>query len=189
MTFIELSNHIRSCSACPIRAEAKEPVAFEVYLGFKPLLFIGRNAGSEEDEGGVPFIGKAGGVLNSWIITLGFLRKEVPITNILKCHTLNNRAPSFAETCFCRDQFLQQEFELIKPRVVFLLGDDCLHAFMNDSVKTTFGSIYEYRIWGQDVALIPLFHPGYILRKPSMNAQVLTFLSSIKDLVQSTVDK
>jgi len=117
-----LINSILQCKACSARKECLNPVPFEGRESGSDLMIVGRNPGDVEDRLGRPFVGQAGHVLDAGLEYVGIRRSEVFITNLCKCKTKDNRNLRKEEAKTCFNLFLRKEFELVKPKVVLILG-------------------------------------------------------------------
>lgn len=150
------------CEACAL-AEGRNSVVFGEGDVNTSLMFIGEGPGEEEDAQGRPFVGKAGRLLTQILSAAGIEREQVYITNVVKCRPPGNRAPTPGEMMAC-DIHLQMQLLLIQPRILVLLGNSP----MNWILKTASG-ITKFRgrwIDWRGVAVMPMFHPSYLLRNP-----------------------
>ena len=120
MTLNELNKQICNCRKCRLWQGAKHAVSGEGPLHAK-LMFVGQNPGAEEDKTGKPFVGRAGKFLNKVLAENGIDRQEIFITNIVKHVTPKNRKPFPDEIEACVP-YLRKQFELVKPKVVVLMG-------------------------------------------------------------------
>lgn len=189
----QLKSKIRSCTACTVRPEATQPVPYFGPVN-SPIWFVGRNPGANEDEGGEPFIGKSGNLLDTkWFPALGLERSLVYITNICKCHTTGNRAPTILEYATCRDIWLKAEYQAFKPKMMFLLGNDCTRSMLGQDFQTV-SKCYAIPkwcdLWGSQVWLIPIFHPGYLLynHNPTLMSAVVKSLERLRPQVKEILN-
>ena len=120
----DLENSIKSCNRCKLCSTRKNIVFGE---GNKQadLMFIGEGPGADEDTQGLPFVGKAGQLMNKAFQGLGIKRQEVYITNIVKCRPPANRVPEQDEAEACLN-YLRNQVILVKPKVIVLLGSTAL---------------------------------------------------------------
>jgi DNA polymerase len=127
------------------------------------LMFIGEGPGRDEDLQGRPFVGRAGMLLTKIIQAMGLRRKDVYITNIVKCRPPGNRNPEPDEISECLP-YLEKQIELIKPEVICTLGNVATQTLtgMRSGITSMRGRFYTYR----DIRLMPTFHPAACLRKP-----------------------
>ncbi|MBI3039212.1 uracil-DNA glycosylase [bacterium] len=153
------------CTACELY-ETRTNLVFGEGNPHAKLMFIGEAPGAEEDSTGRPFVGRAGKHLDKILISAGFKREEVYITNILKSRPPENRTPSFEEMKACTP-FLSRQIAVIKPKVIALLGNTALKFVIGpDSPGIT-------KIHGQwfdslfGIPCMPLYHPSYLVRNNS----------------------
>jgi DNA polymerase len=155
------------CSACPL-AETRKSVVFGEGDERSKLMFIGEGPGADEDESGRPFIGKAGQLLTQILSAAGIDRREVYITNVVKCRPPGNRAPLPEESAAC-DMFLQTQLLLVKPAILVLLGATPTKWILKttEGITKLRGRWFDWR----GMAVMPMFHPSYLLRYPDGKKQ------------------
>src|SRR5215469_11715627 len=112
----------RSCVRCPELAATRHKVVFGAGNANADLMFIGEAPGASEDEQGLPFVGRAGKLLDQLLQEIGLERADVFIANVLKCRPPGNRDPLPVEIDNCQDYLLRQ-VELIEPSVICTLGN------------------------------------------------------------------
>jgi DNA polymerase len=131
------------------------------------LMFIGEAPGMDEDHQGEPFVGRAGQLLTRIIQAMGYTRESVYIANILKCRpdtppgASGNRPPTPTEMEQCRPYLLRQ-IDIVQPKVMVALGLSAVQGLLG--VKTTMSSVRGRWQTFQNIALMPTFHPSYLLR-------------------------
>jgi uracil-DNA glycosylase family 4 len=161
----------RSCTRCTELAATRKTVVFGAGNADAELMFIGEAPGASEDEQGVPFVGRAGKLLETLLVEIGLSRSEVFIANTLKCRPPGNRDPLPVEISNCQDYLLRQ-VELIQPTVICTLGNFSTKLLRGDPTGIT-------RLHGQPevlvlgrraVRLYPIFHPAAALYTPRMLA-------------------
>ncbi len=153
---------LATCQRCRL-AKGRTQVVFGVGNPKARVMFVGEAPGAEEDRQGEPFVGRAGQLLNAMLRACGFSREEVYIANIVKCRPPGNRDPQDDEAATCLP-FLLRQLELVKPEVVVLLGRVAARHLLGLTAPI---SSYRGR-WQQfrGVAVLPTFHPAYLLRNP-----------------------
>jgi len=159
----ELRQTIAACRACVLCAERKQAVA-----GFgdenADWLFVGEGPGAEEDAQGEPFVGQAGKLLDAMLAAIDLRRGEdVYIANIVKCRPPDNRVPEpdEAETCV---PFLIRQIELIKPKVLVLLGATPAKFLLKaKTINEIRGKWQKF----MNINTMPTYHPAFLLRNPS----------------------
>lgn len=151
------------CRACPLAA-TRTKVVFGDGDPDTKLMFIGEGPGADEDTQGLPFVGRAGQLLTQILTAADISRKDVYITNIVKCRPPENRVPTPAETVIC-DKHLQTQIMLINPALMVLLGNTPARWILQTSEGITKlrGRWFEWR----GIAVMPMFHPSYLLRNAS----------------------
>ncbi len=178
----EIDRQIQQCKKCDLYKNRKQAVLGEGNPN-SPLMFIGEAPGGDEDKLGRPFVGRAGKLLTKLIEAAGHKREEFYITNICKCRPPNNRTPTpwEMEACF---PYLEQQLQIIKPKVLCLLGATAARAFLKRNVAITKerGSIINWN----DKLLYLTYHPAYVLRNP--NAEI-TLFEDIKKAIELAIEK
>jgi len=133
------------------------------------ILIVGEAPGFNEDRQGEPFVGAAGKLLDTLLNRIGLSRADVYITNVLKCRPPMNRdpMPNEAEAC---SPYLQQQLDLVKPKVVLILGRHALERLMpgQGSISRIHGSL----IRRGEIAYVPLYHPAAALHNGSLVADL-----------------
>jgi len=128
------------------------------------LMFVGEGPGADEDRLGLPFVGKAGKLLDRMIDVIGLDREDVYVTNVVKCRPPNNRNPTSDEIAHCMG-ILERQIELVNPKLIVTLGNVPTQALLPGSpgITKSRGSLKKYRDWN----ILPTFHPSYLLRNPN----------------------
>ena len=127
-------------------------------------MFVGEGPGADEDRLGLPFVGKAGKLLDRMIDVIGLDRKDVYVTNVVKCRPPKNRNPTPEEIAHCIG-ILERQIELVNPKLVVTLGNIPTQALLPGSpgITKSRGGLKKYRDWN----ILPTFHPSYLLRNPN----------------------
>ncbi len=150
-----------TCSVCPL-CQGRNKGVFGAGNPNADLMFIGEGPGRDEDMQGIPFVGKAGMLLTKMINAMQFTRDDVFICNIVKCRPPNNRNPFPEEAAACRP-YLERQIELVKPKVMVLLGAVPLQFILNQrGIMRLHGQWSDYK----GIKVMPTFHPAYLLRFP-----------------------
>lgn len=154
---------VAACTACPLHATRTRPV-FGSGPSRAAWMVIGEAPGEQEDQQGLPFVGRAGQLLTEMLRALGLSRAEdVFITNILKSRPPGNRDPQPDEVAAC-EPFLHAQIAWVRPRIILALG----RIAAQNLLKTTTpigklrGSVHQYR----EIPLVVTYHPAYLLRSP-----------------------
>ncbi len=152
-----------ACRSCNL-ALTRSNVVFGDGNPHSKLLFIGEGPGADEDSQGLPFVGRAGQLLTQILTAAGISRKDVYITNIVKCRPPENRVPTPEEMVIC-DQHLQTQIMLINPALIVLLGNTPTRWILKtgEGITKIRGKWFEWK----GIAVMPMFHPSYLLRNAS----------------------
>lgn len=178
-----LLSDIRQCSNCNLAGNDTFPCPG--YFFFPPpldLLFIGMSPGKDENRLGRPFVGKAGKKLLSLVVEVwGSKQPSIGLSNVVRCHTPENRAPKPLEIAAC-DAWLQAEIEAARPRVIFLLGNSAIPlAFPGKKIGQVAGTA---RV-KDGITWVSSYHPAAILHKhnPEIEESIIQALSLGKELL------
>lgn len=128
-------------------------------------MFIGEAPGAQEDSRGVPFMGRAGQLLDSMIDSIGMNRKNVYVANVLKCRPPENRDPVGIEVQSC-EGYLHKQIELIRPKLIISLGRFAAQSLLKTSlpIGKLRGELHSYSTF--EIPLVATYHPAYLLRSP-----------------------
>jgi DNA polymerase len=159
---------IGDCTRCPLAYAGRHKIVFGDGDPNARLMFVGEGPGAEEDQTGVPFVGKAGQLLNNMIAAMGLKREEVYIANIVKCRPPSNRVPEYVEATTC-SQFLVQQMDIVRPEVIVALGATAATYLLGrkQSLAGLRGAWHEVR--GARVAVT--YHPAFLLRDPRQKGE------------------
>lgn len=157
-----LRTTIKDCRNCPLNRTRKNPVPFDGRPP-KPLAIVGEAPGRNEDEEGVPFVGRSGSMLRQMIEANGYERKQAVVMNVVCCRPPKNRTPNIEEIEACQPNY-EAQLELSGAWVVLLMGQSALNRYRPD-VKIGAGRGRPF--WMEGRVFIPTYHPAYILRNRS----------------------
>ena len=162
-TLESIREDIGDCSRCKLATLGRKQVVFGAGNPRADLMFVGEAPGADEDDQGVPFVGRAGQLLTKMIEAMGFSRNDVYIANVVKCRPPENRNPDPDEIDSC-EPFLFRQIETIKPKVIVALGAFAAKTLLRspEPISRLRGQVYEYH----GAQLIPTFHPSFLLRSP-----------------------
>jgi DNA polymerase len=165
----EVLAQARGCVRCPELAATRKTVVFGAGNADADLMFVGEAPGASEDEQGVPFVGRAGKLLEQLLGEIGMARSEVFIANTLKCRPPGNRDPLPVEISNCQDYLLRQ-VELIQPTVICTLGNFSTKLLRGDPTGITrlHGQPEVIVLGARAVRLYPIYHPAAALYTPRM---------------------
>jgi DNA polymerase len=180
---VEVYRRASACTLCPL-AETRNTVVFGAGNSDADLMFIGEAPGAEEDRRGLPFVGRAGGLLNELLGEIGLRREDVFIANTLKCRPPANRDPHPDEIETCRP-WLEQQVELIEPKVIGTLGNFATKLLTGNQTGITrvHGQPQVHELGGRSVFLMPLFHPAAALRTPALRQTLAEDFAKLPDLM------
>ncbi|GHF92883.1 uracil-DNA glycosylase [Deinococcus piscis] len=162
----ELERENKGCHACPLRAGCLQVVVSDGNPA-ADLLIIGEGPGGDEDRTGRPFVGRAGQLLDRILAGVGLERHDTYITNIVKCRPPANRAPTPPEIQTCTELWLDRQLALLRPKVIVTMGNTPTRHLLGTAQGITRlrGQWHPYRLpSGAMAALMPMFHPAYLLR-------------------------
>jgi DNA polymerase len=171
----EIEQAVMACTLCPLH-ETRTQGVFARGNPNADLMFVGEAPGADEDAQGIPFVGRAGRLLDKMIAAMGLARDAVYITNILKSRPPGNRDPKPAEVEACFP-YLERQIDLVQPRVICTLGRPAANALLNSnrSMGDLRGRWASYR----GVPVLPTYHPAYLLRSPGQKAKAWEDLKKV----------
>ena len=180
----EVFAQAQRCVRCQELAATRKNVVFGGGNADADLMFIGEAPGASEDERGLPFVGRAGKLLETLLGEIGTARKDVFIANVLKCRPPGNRDPLPVEIENCRE-YLYRQVELIQPRVICSLGNFSTKLLREDPTGITrlHGKPEELTLGRRTVRLYPLFHPAAALYTPRMLETLREDFSRLPELL------
>ena len=159
-----LQNECSSCVKCSL-SSTRNNVVFGRGNPHSKLFVIGEGPGQQEDEQGLAFVGRAGKMLDSVFLSVGIdTNEDCYISNIVKCRPPNNRKPLANEVKDCLP-WLNEQIEMIKPKVIVLAGSTAVQSYLN--IDEPISKLRGKWIVKEDIKYMPIFHPSYLLRNPS----------------------
>ena len=146
------------------------------------LMVVGEAPGAEEDRQGLPFVGRAGQLLNAMLQAIGFPRDQVYIANVLKCRPPNNRDPRPEEVGCCLP-YLERQIALVDPRVILCVGRIAAQNLLGTDAPLgrLRGQVHAFGTDRRPV--IVTYHPAYLLRSPAEKAKAWQDLLLVRDLL------
>jgi DNA polymerase len=163
-----IKDDIGDCTRCPLAYAGRRTIVFGDGDANARLMFVGEGPGADEDTSGVPFVGKAGQLLNNMIQAMGLKREQVYIANIVKCRPPANRVPEPVEANTC-DQFLLQQIDVVQPQVVVALGATAAMYLLG--VKQSLSALRGRWHHCRGAKLAVTYHPAFLLRDPRMKSE------------------
>ena len=149
-----------ACQECELHQSRQNVVIWRGSIK-APLMIVGEGPGANEDEQGLPFVGRSGELLDTLLKSLELTEDDYHICNIVKCRPPGNRNPSQAEATACR-RLLSAQIRLVKPKVFLLMGATAYRYFTSATEGIT--KVRGKWIESNDYYVMPTYHPAYILR-------------------------
>jgi uracil-DNA glycosylase family 4 len=174
-----------NCTLCSLSSNATTVCMNGTGPSSADIMIVGEGPGWNEDRQGTPFVGKAGAALNEMLCEAGFNREEIFITNAVKCRPPENRDPTAKELKACR-QYLADELQTVRPRVVLAFGNHALRTLTGESgINKHRGTMLplsaHYALAGRsDCRVFASVHPAAGLRYPHMRRQTEEDLALLK---------
>lgn len=180
---VDLYKQVQDCTRCPLH-ETRTKAVFGAGDADADVMFVGEAPGAEEDRQGLPFVGRAGQLLNELLEGIGMSREEVFIANVLKSRPPGNRDPQPLEIEACRPYLLEQ-VRLIEPKVVCTLGNFATKLLSGSPAGITRvrGTPQVHELGGRTVFLLPLFHPAAGLRTPAVKETLREDIATLPALL------
>ncbi len=174
-TLLKIRTDLGECTRCKLH-RTRNKIVFGDGNPKAELVFVGEGPGHDEDMQGLPFVGRAGKLLNQMIEAMGLQRKDVYICNVVKCRPPENRAPEKDEVAEC-SPFLLRQIDAIAPKVIVCLGSTAAQTVLetNRGISQFRGQWLEFR--GRK--LMATYHPAYLLRNPSAKSEVWKDLQKV----------
>jgi uracil-DNA glycosylase len=182
---VALYHRLRDCHDCPLKA-TRTKLVFGAGNADAEVMFVGEAPGAEEDQTGLPFVGRAGKLLNELLEEIGLSREQVFVANVLKCRPPGNRDPLPDEIAEC-EPHLREQIRLIEPKVICTLGNFATKLLTGQPTGITrcCGIPQEREIDGLPVVLYPLFHPAAALRTPATKEKLRADIARLPELIEA----
>ena len=179
-TWESLQRECAHCRACGL-ADTRTNVVFGVGATDAEILLVGEGPGQHEDEQGVPFVGRAGQLLDDMLEIIGLDRTKVYIANIVKCRPPQNRDPLNVEQDACIG-WLRRQTALLRPKIIICLGRIAAKVIIKEDFKIT----SEHGQWFQrgGVQMTAIYHPSALLRDVSKRPETFEDLKAIQAKVR-----
>jgi uracil-DNA glycosylase len=179
-TLEQVREDLGDCHRCRL-AGGRKTIVFGQGNPHAELVFVGEGPGADEDEQGLPFVGRAGQLLNRMLQFVGIKREDVYICNVVKCRPPGNRTPERDEVEAC-SPFLFRQLQVIRPRLICCLGAPAVRTLLGvkEGMLKIRGHFYDY---GGTKALATV-HPAYILRNPREEKILREDFGKIRDFLK-----
>ncbi len=162
----KLNSECVECTSCNLSKTRKNVVVGKGNESAQ-VVIIGEGPGEQEDITGLPFVGRAGKMLDAALSSVDIdPLEDCYITNIVKCRPPNNRKPSAVESEACMP-WLNEQINLLKPKIIILAGSTAVQSFLG--IDEPISKIRGQWIEKDNIKYMPIFHPSYLLRNPSKN--------------------
>jgi DNA polymerase len=160
-----VAGEVAECTRCGL-CKTRTRTVFGVGDRQAKWLVVGEAPGADEDRQGEPFVGRAGGLLNSMLRGIGLAREQVFIANVLKCRPPNNRDPAPAEVEQCLP-YLERQIALLRPRIMLAVGRIAAQNLL--ATDTPIGKLrgHVHSFGAARIPLVVTYHPAYLLRSPT----------------------
>ena len=159
---LQIVEEIGDCKRCPLH-QGRHAIVFGEGDPNARLMFVGEGPGADEDAQGLPFVGRAGQLLNNMIAAMGLMREETYICNVVKCRPPGNRTPEPDEANTC-SQFLFRQIDVVRPQAIVALGATAATYLLGrrQPLAGLRGRVHAFR----GSSLIVTYHPAFLLRDP-----------------------
>ena len=171
----ELQEAIKGCNKCKL-CQNRKNIVFGVGNLDADIMFIGEGPGADEDTQGIPFVGKAGKLMDKAFDLVGIERDKVYIANIVKCRPPNNRDPEPDEVEGCMN-YLRNQVMIIKPKIIVLLGRIALQNILGKEYKIS--SARGKWIEKKGILYMPTWHPAALLRDETKKIDFIIDLKQV----------
>ena len=172
-----------SCEACGL-CDTRNVVVFGDGNDKADVMFVGEAPGEQEDETGIPFVGRSGQLLSNMLDhCLGLTRDDVYIANIVKCRPPENRDPTPEEITACLG-FLKQQIKIIQPKVIVTLGRVATQSLLE--TKERIGKLRGKQFTYEGIPLVPSWHPSYLLRRQTAKLDTVEDMKIVTEILAQT---
>ena len=182
-TWEALRSDCEKCTACDL-CKTRTNLVFGTGNENADVLFVGEAPGDNEDKTGIPFVGRAGKLLDQFLYAVDIPRENVYIANILKCRPPQNRDPLPSEEQACMD-FLRRQVKLINPKVIVCLGRISAAKLIDPDYKIT--KEHGTFVKKGNYLMTAVYHPAFLLRNPSKKEEMLADMKAIKKQIDTMI--
>jgi uracil-DNA glycosylase len=179
-TLEEIRSDLGDCQRCKL-APLRKHIVFGTGHPRAALMFVGEAPGADEDDQGLPFVGRAGQLLTRIIEAISLKREDVYICNVIKCRPPENRTPERDEIDSC-EPFLRRQIESVKPKVIVCLGSPAMQTLLK--IKTGITQIRGQWLDYNGIKVMATFHPAYCLRWPDKKREVWEDMKKVRDYLR-----
>jgi DNA polymerase len=185
---VNVADAVKNCKKCDLWKTRTKPVIGDGSED-ADIMFIGEAPGYNEDKQGLPFVGKAGKILDDLLEEIGMHRQDVYIANILKCRPPKNRNPLKSEIDICTD-YLNKQIEIIQPKIIIPLGNFASSFVFEkfglsyDKISNVHGEIFHVNTLFGDKIIIPMYHPAVATYNPNRKETLSKDFKSIQTALE-----
>lgn len=163
----EVKNVCLQCVSCDL-SKTRNHVVFSDGKSYAPIMLIGEAPGADEDASGIPFVGRAGRLLNDLLKETGINREnDLYICNTVKCRPPENRVPTDEEKQIC-SHYLMAQINIVRPKIIVLCGATAAKSFLGKDLKISEIRGQWFKVLNEIPATV-IFHPSYLLRNHSLD--------------------
>ncbi len=173
---LEIHGRIRGCVACRLHRTRTQAVPGYGPVGAR-IMAVGEAPGEKEDKVGRPFVGAAGNLLTELVESIGLSRRDIYITNTVRCRPPGNRDPEADEVQAC-SHFLDEQIALMRPDVILVLGRHALQRLLPESAGIT--RLHGQRVHRDGRAYVPLYHPAAALYNGSLRETLFADMRRVR---------
>jgi uracil-DNA glycosylase len=183
-TLDELRNLLAAFEGCPLRYTAKN-LCFADGNPKSRVMFVGEAPGADEDIQGLPFVGRAGQLLDRMLAAIGLSRESAYITNIVYWRPPGNRTPTPQESQICRP-FIERHIALANPEILVFLGGAAAKEMLGrpEGILKMRGKWFDYDTGTRIIPAMPTLHPAYLLRQPAQKRLAWRDFLAVKKRLQ-----
>ena len=176
----DLRAALEAFDGCALKATATRLVFADGNPQAKVML-VGEAPGGDEDRQGLPFVGRAGQLLDRMLAAIGLDRTKVYMTNVIAWRPPGNRTPTPAEIQSCQP-FVARHIELINPDILVCLGNVSVQTLLKtrEGITRARGQWFDYPLPGRNLRALAMLHPAFLLRSPAFKRQAWTDLQALR---------
>ena len=177
MVLLELAERLRTCLDCPL-GSTRQHMVFGKGSLTAAIMFVGEGPGADEDRLGLPFVGRAGQLLDKIIAAASLPADDIYICNVVKCRPPGNRLPLPPEVEACKP-YLREQIRVIRPKIIVCLGALATQVLVNPEARIT----RDRGVWVTkgSFKIMPTFHPAALLRDESKKKLVWQDMQQVRD--------
>lgn len=180
----QVAKEVSDCTLCELHYSRKLAVPGEGPAN-ADIMFIGEGPGFHENVQGRPFVGAAGKFLEELLANIGMKRKDVFITNVVKCRPPGNRDPKTEEIDTCTSNYLERQIQAINPKVIVTLGRFSMGLFMpNVKISDVHGQARTVK----SRLVVPMYHPAAALHQGSLKPVIERDFAKLPDLISKAAE-